>query len=346
MDKVQVAVWGFGAMGQGIAEMISAIDGVEIVGVCDIAPALRGKRVKDVSDVDNISENVRISDDIDTVLETRPDVLFIATDSFTKKSFPKIKKGLEYGANIISTAEEMAYPYANEPEISKEIDKLAKKHHATVLGTGINPGFVMDFLAIAMTGAMKRIDSIEISRVNSLSPFGPTVMEEQGVGLSIEEFEKRMEKGEVAGHVGFKESIHMIADALGVEVEDFRQQMKPIVTSVDRKSKYGEAKKDHVAGIDMTAQGIVGGKKFIDMKHPQQIEPEMEGTHTGDYIKIEGNPSVNLAINPEIDGGLGTIAVCVNMTPHVINAEPGLKTMLDLPAPRAIMGDIRKKLKR
>jgi len=345
MDKVKVAVWGFGAMGQGIAEMIAAIEGVEITGVCDIAPALKGKRVKDVSEVKNISENVRISDDIDTVLETHPDVLFIATDSFTKKSFPKIKKGLECGANIISTAEEMAYPYANEPEISKEIDKLAKKHKATVLGTGINPGFVMDFLAIAMTGAMKRIDSIEISRVNSLSPFGPTVMEEQGVGLSLDEFEDKLERGEVAGHVGFKESIYMIADALGVEIDDFQQQMKPIITSVDRKSKYGEAKKNHVAGIDMTAQGIVGGKNFIDMKHPQQIEPEMEGTHTGDYIKIQGDPSVNLSIQPEIDGGLGTIAVCVNMTPHVIKAEPGLKTMLDLPAPRAIMGDIRKNLK-
>ncbi len=78
------------------------------------------------------------------------------------------------------------------------------------------------------------------------------------------------------------------------------------------------------------------------MIHPQQIEPEMVGQNTGDYVTIKGTPEVNLAITPEVEGGLGTIAMCVNMIPHVINANPGLKTMIDLPVPRAIMGDMRK----
>ncbi|MDY4974899.1 MAG: NADP-binding protein, partial [Eubacteriales bacterium] len=178
-------------------------------------------------------------------------------------------------------------------------------------------------------------------RVNSLSPFGPAVMEEQGVGLSVNDFNTGVENGTLAGHVGFAESVGMIARALGWKIDKFEQQMSAIVTSVDRKSPYGFAKAGDVAGVNMTGQGYVDGEVKIDMVHPQQIEPEMEGTHTGDYIVLEGSPEVNMSVRPEVDGGIGTIAMVVNMIPHVINARPGLKTMLDLPVPHAIMGDFR-----
>ena len=134
-------------------------------------------------------------------------------------------------------------------------------------------------------------------------------MEEQGVGLSVKAFEQGVEDGSLAGHVGFAESVGMIAEALGWKVDKFEQQMKPIVTTVDRKSPYGFAKAGDVAGVNMTGQGYVNGEIKIDMIHPQQIEPEMEGTHTGDYIVLKGTPNVNMAINPEVDGGIGTIAM-------------------------------------
>jgi 4-hydroxy-tetrahydrodipicolinate reductase len=166
-------------------------------------------------------------------------------------------------------------------------------------------------------------------------------MEEQGVGITKEEFLAGVKNDTLSGHVGFPESVHMIADAIGWKVDKFEQQMDPIMTTVDRKSKYGFAKAGNVAGVNMRGQGYVNGEMKIDMKHPQQIEPEMEGTHTGDYIIIKGTPEVSMSIKPEVDGGLGTIAMCVNMIPHIINAAPGLKTMIDLPVPRAIMGDFR-----
>jgi 4-hydroxy-tetrahydrodipicolinate reductase len=269
------------------------------------------------------------------------DICVIATDSFTKKAFPKIKYIVQQGVNVVSTAEEMSYPKAQEPELAREMDELAKKHGVSILGTGINPGLMMDLLAICLSGCMTDVESVTCKRVNSLSPFGPAVMEEQGVGLSVDSFMKGVDDGSLAGHVGFAESVGMIAEALGWNVERFEQQMKPIVTSVDRKSPYGFAAAGDVAGVNMTGQGYVEGKVRIDMYHPQQIEPEMEGTHTGDYITLKGTPEVNMAIKPEVDGGIGTIAMCVNMIPHVINARPGLKTMLDLPVPRAIMGDFR-----
>lgn len=342
MKKITVVIWGYGAMGKGIAEMLLKKKGVEITGVCDTHPKLVGKSFLAPLDYEGEHPDVMVEADIETLLDrVEASVVMIATDSFTKKSYDKIETVLKRGINVISTAEEMAYPKANEPELAEKMDALAKANHATILGTGINPGFVMDLLVVAMSGVMSEVESIQATRVNSLSPFGPTVMEEQGVGISPETFEKRLAEGSLSGHVGFKESVMMIADALGAPIDRFEQQMKPIMTSIDRKSKYGEAKAGNLAGIDMTAQGYQGDNVFIDMKHPQQIEPELEGTQTGDYITIKGTPEINLSVKPEIDGGIGTIAMCVNMIPHVLNASPGLKTMIDLPVPRAILGDMR-----
>jgi len=343
MKNINVVIWGFGAMGKGMAEMLLTKKGVSITGVCDLHPDLVGKPLYEVLEMKkNDANQTLISEDINSLLnKEKCDIVLLATDSFTRKAFPKMKLVLEKGINVISTAEEMAYPKAQEPELSDDLDRIAKEHGATVLGTGINPGFIMDLLVVALTGVMSDVKHIEANRVNSLSPFGPAVMEEQGVGISKEEFEKGVKDQTLAGHVGFSESVYMIADAIGVKVDEFKQQMKPIVSSIDRTSKYGSVKAGNVAGVNMTGQGYVDGEVFIDMKHPQQIEPEMEGTSTGDYITIKGIPDVNMAITPEIDGGIGTIAMCVNMIPHVLNAKPGLKTMLDLPVPRAILGDMR-----
>jgi len=343
MDNIKVVIWGFGAMGRGMAEMLLMKKGIEITGVCDLHPALVNKSIFDALECEKEShKEVLVSDNIEDLLDRENcDIVLLCTDSYTSKAFPKMKMILEKGINVISTAEEMAYPKAQEPVLADELNKIAKDNGVTVLGTGINPGFIMDLLVIALSGVMTDVKHIEANRVNSLSPFGPAVMEEQGVGITLEKFNKGIKDDTLAGHVGFAESVLMIADAIGVKLDGFTQQMAPIVTSVDRKSKYGEALKGNVAGVNMTGQGLVNGEVFIDMKHPQQIEPEMEGTNTGDYINIIGIPNIHMAITPEIDGGIGTIAMCVNMIPHVLNARPGLKTMIDLPVPRAILGDMR-----
>lgn len=342
MERIKVIIWGFGAMGRGMANMLLMKKGVEIVGICDVNPHIVGKSFLGLLDVKSEHPHVYITNDIDALLtHQKADIVLLATDSFVKGAFDKIKKIVTHKMNVISTAEEMAYPIASEPALTKQIDHLAKAFGVTVLGTGINPGFIMDLLVVALTGTMVDVKLIEAKRINSLSPFGPTVMHEQGVGISLDEYHHRVAEGDLAGHVGFKESVTMIADALGVKLDTFKQQMEPIVTNVDRKSAYGEAKKGHLAGISMTGQGLLNGNVFINMVHPQQIEPEMEGTQTGDHIHLEGTPNIHMSITPEIDGGIGTIAMCVNMIPHVINAKPGLKTMIDLPVPRAILGDMR-----
>lgn len=348
MQNVKVAIWGFGAMGSGMARMLLTKKGVDIVGVCDRNAARVGKSMFEVLGVERGDRpEVIINNNIDEVVtEKGCDVCLCATDSFTQKAFPRLKTVLEKKVNVISTAEEMSYPQAQNPELAAELNKIAKENGVTILGTGINPGLIMDLLVVCLTGCMTNVEHIEAKRVNSLSPFGPAVMEEQGVGITVDAFNAGVADGSLAGHVGFAESINMIGDAIGWKVEKYETQMSPIVTTVDRKSPYGFAAAGNVAGVNMTGQGYVNGEVKIDMIHPQQIEPEMEGTHTGDYITIKGTPEVNMCIKPEVEGGLGTIAMCVNMIPHVINAAPGLKTMIDLPVPRAIMGDMRELVNR
>ncbi len=343
-ENVKVAIWGFGAMGSGMAEVLLRKKGVDIVGVCDIHPDRVNKSMFEVLGVSRGDrKDVVILGDITKVISPKScDVVLLATDSFTRKAFDKIKLILEMGINVVSTAEEMAYPKAKEPELAAEMDRIAKANGVSVLGTGINPGLIMDLLAILMTGACTDVEYVRAERVNSLSPFGPAVMEEQGVGITLDEFNKQSAAGHLSGHVGFNESVSMICDAIGWKLDKaVEQTMAPIVSKVHRKTKYAEVLPGNVAGCTMKGYGYVDGKLAVEMIHPQQIEPELEGTDTGDYVVIKGTPNVNLSNKPEIPGGIGTIAMCINMIPQVINARPGLHTMIDLPVPRAIMGDMR-----
>jgi len=346
MDNIKVIIWGYGAMGRGMADMLMDKKGVDIVGVIDLDKTIVGKPFNHVIGRPGMPGVCIRSDAMKVLSEQKADVVLLATDSFVKGAFDKIMTVVSYGMNVISTAEEMAYPKAGYPEESKAMDEAAKANGVSVLGTGINPGFIMDLLVVALSGVMKDVTKIEAGRVNSLSPFGPAVMHEQGVGLTPEQYVNRKADGTLAGHVGFRESVHMIADALGIPIDRFESEMEPIITDKDRKSLYGQAKAGTLAGIRMTGRGISKGKTVIDMVHPQQIEPQVAGIATEDTIRLSGHPSVNMSISPEIDGGLGTIAMCVNMIPHVINARPGLRTMIDLPVPRAIMGDMRDLLDR
>lgn len=342
MENVKVILWGLGAMGGGIGKMITGKKGVDIVGAIDIGDKL-GKSLYDVVPgmEQGDREDVIVGTPEEVIRPEAADIVVVCTDSFTSKVFDKLKLVMENKMNVITSAEEMAFPQAQEPELAKKLDQIAKENGVSVLGTGVNPGLIMDLLVILWTGACEKVDHIVSRRVNSLSPFGPAVMEEQGIGISVEEFNARKADGTMAGHVGFAESIGMITTALGWKLDKFEQDMEPIVTDVDRKSPYGFAPAGSVAGVAMKGYGYVDGEMKIEMDHPQQIEPEQVGVHTGDYVEIQGIPPVNMANTPEIEGGIGTMAMILNTIPHVINARPGLHTMIDIPVPRAIMGDMR-----
>ena len=192
MKNVKVILWGLGAMGGGIGKMLVKKQGVDIVGAIDIGDKI-GKSMYDV--VPGIErgdrEDVIVGTPEDVIKPGSADIVVVCTNSFTKDVYDKLVFVMERGINVITSAEEMAYPQAQEPELAKQLDDIAKKNGVTVLGTGINPGLIMDLLVILWTGACETVDHIVSRRVNSLSPFGPAVMEEQGIGMEVAEFEKR-----------------------------------------------------------------------------------------------------------------------------------------------------------
>ena len=343
MRNVRVALWGLGAMGSGIARVLLGRKGVDIVGACDMDPGKVGRTVHEVVGVPQGNQPVaRITKDIDALLQTPDlDICVVATNSFVKEVFPKVQQVVGQGVNVLTIAEEMAWPWAQERELAEQMDKLAREKGVSILGTGINPGMMMDLLAVLLSGVMTEVHHVRCERVNSLSPFGEAVMKEQGIGITKEVFDAGVADGSLAGHVGFHESAAMIAAGMGLAYNQFEQQMLPILTEVDRKSPYGFAAKGHVAGVNMTAQAKQDGKEVISLLHPQQIEPQLAGVDTGDYVTLLGTPPVSMAIKPEVDGGLGTIAMACNMLPFVVAARPGLLTMLDLPVPRCVLGDYR-----
>jgi hypothetical protein len=334
---IRVCQWGLGEMGGGMARLMLEKPGLEIVAAVG-RPRHAGK---DLGEVLGLGKNlgVIVTDNPDTVLDKeKVDCVGLATTSWTAAQMPDLRKILGAGINCVTITEEMADPAAQSPELATEIDELAKKNGVSVLGTGVNPGFVLDLLIVTLTAGCHSVERVEASRVNDLSPYGHTVMRSQGVGTTPQAFQAGLADGSIVGHVGFPESIHMISQALGLGVDRIEQTRTPIISQVHRETPHVKVEPGMVAGCTHTGIGYRGDQEVIRLVHPQQIHPHLENQATGDYIHIYGNPEINMAIKPEIAGGKATIGIAVNAIPLVVAASPGLKRMIDLPTPAALMG--------
>jgi len=338
MKEIRVILWGLGAMGGGMAKLVAEKSGMKIVGALKRRENGVGKDLGDFLELGKKLDVIISNTPEEVIQKGVADVVVHATGSFTKEVFPELEMCMKAGMNVVTIAEEMAYPAAQEPELAEKLDVIARENGVSILGTGVNPGFVLDLLILTLTGGCLNVERIEASRINDLSPFGPTVMRTQGVGTTPDEFAKGIESGEIVGHIGFAESIGMIAKALGWELDEVKQTREAIISNTHRETPYVKVEPGMVAGCRHIGIGLKDGKELIQLIHPQQIRPEKEEIQTGDYIKIFGNPTIDMAIKPEIPGGLGTIAMAVNSIPLVVQAKPGLKTMLDIPVPVALMG--------
>lgn len=338
MEPIRVLQWGLGAMGSGMARLMLEKPGLKIVAAVDGRPDYAGKDLGEVLGLGH-ALGVTVTNRPDEALRTAGlQIAVLATTSWTKDQMPDLRRCITAGVNVISIAEEMSDPAAQNPELAQELDTLAKQHSVSILGTGVNPGFVLDLLVVTLTGGCHSVERIEALRVNDLSPYGPTVMKSQGVGTTLEAFLAGVADGSIVGHVGFPESIHMISDALGLGVDRIEQSREPIISAVYRETPHVKVEPGMVAGCAHIGVGYRGGEEVIRLVHPQQIHPQLENQSTGDYIHIYGKPEVHMSIQPEIAGGIATMGVAVNMIPHVVAATPGLKRMIDLPVPAALMG--------
>lgn len=329
MKTIRVVSYGVGVIGRRIAEHLLSKGGVEIVGAIDIDPNKVGKDLGELLGRQPIG--VVVSDDVDDVLSsTKPDIIVHSTTSYLKDTYPQFEEILKHGVDTISTCEELSFPYATEEgkAYAEKLDKLAKENGATLLGTGINPGFLMDTLPLLLTGVCIEVRRIEVARQMNAATRRIPFQKKIGAGLTVEEFKKKIEGGEITGHVGLVQSIGMIADTLGwvldrIEVEP----VEPVVLDRDVRSDYVEVPKGYNAGLRQKAHGIMDGEKVITLDFRAYIGAEEEY----DSVTIDGVPPIHQKISPCVHGDYGTVGVIINMIPRVIEAEPGLKTMRDLP---------------
>jgi 4-hydroxy-tetrahydrodipicolinate reductase len=340
-NPIPVLLLGIGQMGSGIARLVIEKEGLELVGAVGRRPEHVGVDLGRAIGLDR-DLMVPISADLaKTTRLTRPQIAIQATCSRLAEAWEEITTLVGHGVSVISIAEEMAFPACASSARAEELHKLAVAHRVAILGTGVNPGFVLDLLVIALTGVCSRVDSITATRVNDLSPFGPTVLRSQGVGLTPEQFHAGLREGTVVGHIGFQESAHMIARAVGWNISRIVETREPIIARVARQTPFVTIVPGSVAGCLHKAVAYREDQPLITLIHPQQVQPQSEGNETGDTIEIHGVPHVRFAGSPEIPGGAATIALAVNMIPHVLNADPGLHTMADLPVPAAMLADAR-----
>jgi len=282
---------------------------------------------------------VKISNSMKSVLsETKADIAVHATSSYLKDTYPQIASIVEHGVNVISTCEELSYPHVSEPKLAEKLDALAKKHDVTVLGTGINPGFLMDTLVITLTAPCEKIEKIEATRVMNAATRRLPFQKKIGAGLTVEEFKEKIENRQITGHVGLEQSVAMIADALKWSLQAIEKgAVEPVIAEKPVESKAVKVEYGKVAGLRQSARGIKDGKPVITLLFKAYIGAEEEY----DSITIEGTPSIHEKISPCVHGDIATAAIVVNSIPKVINAKPGLKTMKDLPVPSAVLEDIR-----
>lgn len=338
MRKIKIVLYGVGAVGALIAKFLLEKDGVEIVGAIDTA---KDKAGKDLGEVLGLQRRLGmvVMDDPDMLLrQTKPDVAVHATSSFLKDTYPQLTTIVKNDVNVVSTCEELSYPFSADSKLAGELDLLAKKHDVTVLGTGINPGFLMDTLVIALTAPCQKIEKITATRVMNAATRRVPFQKKIGAGLTVEEFREKIEHKHITGHVGLEQSIRMIADVLAWKLDKIIiEPVEPVVARKPAESKDIKVKAGNAAGLRQKAKGMMNGREAIVLDFQAYIGAEEEF----DSVTIKGVPTVNQKIQPCVHGDIGTIAMVANSIPRVINARAGLLTMKDLPVPSAATEDMR-----
>lgn len=334
MDRINTIIYGCGVMGRKIAQTLIDKKSFGVVGAVDIAPELVGKDLGEILD-DHRKLGITIEKDMETLFsKVKAQAVVLTTSSHLKSVLPQITQCLKAGLNVISTSEELSFPWKRDPKIAKKIDNLAKEQGVTVVGTGINPGYLMDTLPLILTAPCLQVKSIKVTRMMNSAKRRIPFQVKVGTGLSPEEFTEKIEKRSITGHVGLLESINMIADGLGWELDEAVElPPEPVISEKETKTPLGNVKSGYVVGLTSIAYGKKDGTQAITLEFCANATVDEEY----DEIIIDGEPNIHQKIIGGVHGDIGTVAVTVNTIPHAITAPPGLKTMKDLPPPSATL---------
>jgi len=332
MKKVNVIIYGCGVMGRKTVQALLDKKSFKIVGAIDIDPELAGKDLGEILDPPE-KLGIKIEKDAETLFpKVNAEAVVLTTKSHLKDVFQQVTQCVKAGLNVISTCEELSFPWKRNPELARKIDTIAKEKGVTVVGTGINPGYLMDTLPLTLTAPCLKVKSIKVNRMMNSAKRRLPFQIKVGTGLTKEEFKEKIEKKIITGHVGLLESVNMIADGLGWELDKTEEMPpQPVIAEEDISTALGTVKPGNVIGLISKAYGIKENKKVITLYFCANASVNEEY----DEIIIKGEPDIHQKIIGGVHGDIGTVAVTINTIPVAVEATPGLKVMKDLPPPKA-----------
>lgn len=327
MSDIRIILIGVGQIGQMLIRQINQRKGIVLVGAVDSSPALDDQDTGLLAGLPK--SGVKIKKNIEeATIDVDADAVILTTKSSAKDIFPHLEQIINCGLPVVTTCEELSYPWQTHPELSLRLDKLAKDHQVSVLAAGVNPGFLMDLLPAVLTGVCENVKSISISRVQDASSRRQQFQSKIGAGLSPENFEKKKIAGSLR-HVGLTESIHMLGDALGWKLDCVEETLFPVIAENGINIpgaipvKAGDAR-----GVLQYGRAYVGGVEKITLEFKAAIgEPE-----SFDRIHINGSPSIDSTIKGGVNGDIATCSIVINAIRQLLKSErKGLLCMTDLP---------------
>lgn len=253
------------------------------------------------------------------------DVAILTTSSGFDQIVPQILDILEYGIPIVSTCEELTFPWNKSKELTEQIDQKAKAKNVAVVSTGVNPGFLMDTLPTMLTAVCKEVDHIEVKRIQDAQTRRIPFQKKIGAGLSLDEFEEKKQKGTLR-HVGLTESMEFIAHALGWHLDHTEDIISPIIANDDIVTPYMSISKGNAMGVRQIGKAMSDGEEKIKLIFEAAV-----GTGSSyDEVQIKGNPNINSRIEGGVHGDIATCSIVLNVVPVLLKSSPGLKTMNDM----------------
>lgn len=324
MNDIKIALYGVGEVGALIAKA-TYMRGLNIVGAVDIDPKKIGK---DLGEVIGLKEKigVTITNNADNLKNA--DVVLHATGTYLDKIYNQLETCIKLNCDVISTCETLSYPYYRYPELAKKIDQLAKEHNVTIIGTGVNPGFILDTLVAVMTSPSWNVEYIRAVRSLNAAYRRSNFQKKIGVGMKPEDAKKKLASGEITGHVGYAESVFLISKFLNLGINKVKEKQIPIVAKENINVGNVNVEKGYVLGLRGYGIGYQNDKEIIRVELKAYI-----GAKDYEEITIKGTPEIRWRSNGT-QGDIATVGMIVNMIPRVLEARPGLITMADLEIPR------------
>jgi hypothetical protein len=324
--KIRTIQYGVGPIGAAIVKLLREKSAIQVIGAIDTDPAKAGRDLGEVVGASDAPWGVPVMSDAATMLGKSADLVVHSTSSSLPAVMDQLLECLAAESCIVSTCEELSYPFRKYPELSKKLDEEAKTWGVALVGTGVNPGFVMDKLAITLSSVAQKIEHAKSVRVVDAGKRRLPLQKKIGAGMSVEEFRGQVAAG-VIKHHGLPESIAMVADALGFDVDEITETIEPVVARELVKTEYLEVAAGQAAGVHQIGRGLVKGEEKIYM----ELQMYVGARDPHDTIELTGTPGLKLTIPGGTHGDLATAAVVVNSIPSILAAQAGLRTSRDLP---------------